>query len=162
MAKSAALSATLYTDDGDSRRAPRRDIRQASTLRDPSLRPLDVLVHDLSVSGLRLTCPVPLELGSIVRIGLPAIGPAKARIVRRDGNDYGCDFVQPISESAVAGAFRGDPVVPIGTVPLPTGEEAFPEPQVERWPGALRVGFIFGASSLLWLAIVGPWLIWAA
>ena len=158
-----ALAATLYTEPGDPRRkSARRKVRRESTLRDPTLRPVDVLVHDLSIDGLRLISDADLPLDSFVWIGLPGVGRVESRIVRRNGTEYGCAFLHPIGEAALAEAFRGDEVVAIPTVPVPVPvptPRGAVEPPVERWHPALRLVFIVGASSLLWAAIVGPFLI---
>ena len=154
-----ALAATLYTDaDDPRRRSARREVHRESTLRDPALRPLDVLVHDLSADGLRFVGEVDLLVSTLVWIGVPGVGRVESRIVRRDGSEYGCRFLHPLGAAALAAAFGGDEVVMMPTVPLPTSSDVV-EQHVERWHPALRMGFIVAASSVLWAAILRPFLI---
>lgn len=147
------LPAILVTSDKDDRRsAERQPINQPSTLRDEHSRACDVYVRDLSETGFGVATDLRLEIGSTVTIGLPGHGRATARVVRQVPGGYGCEFTEALGRAAILQTFRGGTVMQITsstpvTVPLP-------EPEVERYPGAVRVGVIVGTTALLWIAIM--------
>ena len=99
------------TDSPDTRRATRRSADGPSTLRGSGSGPHDSWVHDVSQTGMRIECLAELAIGEEVRVGLSGAGATLARIVWRKGNQYGCDFIEPLGEDAAATAFNASPVV---------------------------------------------------
>lgn len=94
------------------RRAARRQADQPSTLRGTgSSGPLDSWVHDVSGTGMRIECRAELEIGEEITIGLAGAGATRAHVVWKRGNEYGCQFDEPLSDADAAHAFQGSPVV---------------------------------------------------
>src|SRR5690242_6901892 len=77
-----------------------------------------VLIHNLSENGLLIETLAPLELGETIEVELPEAGATPARIVRKDGDHYGCRFVAPISKGSVSAALLRSPVA--GRVEAPS------------------------------------------
>nr|WP_166180495.1 helix-turn-helix transcriptional regulator [Altererythrobacter segetis] len=70
----------------------------------------DVLIRNLSTTGMLLEAAVGLVVGQKLVIDLPQIGHAAAGIVWADDNLFGCSFARPLSEAAVSAALlRSDP-----------------------------------------------------
>ncbi|WP_341207076.1 PilZ domain-containing protein [uncultured Sphingomonas sp.] len=147
------IPAILLPSDSDDRRsAERQTINQPSTLRDERAQANDVYVRDLSETGFSVATDSRLELGSEVTIGLPGRGRASARVVRQVPGGYGCEFNEPLGRAEVMQAFRG------GTVIHMTSESPImpplAEPEIQRFPGAVRLGVIVGGSMVLWAGVV--------
>lgn len=68
-----------------------------------------VLIHNLSQNGLLIETLAPLKLGETIEVELPEAGATAARIVRRDGDHYGCRFIEPISKGSVSAAMLRSP-----------------------------------------------------
>ncbi|MDO6416924.1 PilZ domain-containing protein [Sphingomonas sp. BIUV-7] len=92
-------------------RAERRNADQPSTLRGQGSAPQDSWVHDVSSTGMRIECRADLAVGDEVTVGLAGAGATRARIVWRSGNEYGCQFDEPLTSEVAAQAFHGAPVV---------------------------------------------------
>ena len=143
------LPAILLPSESDDRRsAERQAINQPSTLRDERARAADVYVRDLSETGFSVATDSRLEIGSVVTIGLPGRGRAEARVVRQVAGGYGCEFVEALGRAEVMQTFRGGTVIHMSTSASVT--PALPEPEIKRYPGAVRLGVIVGGSALLW------------
>jgi hypothetical protein len=114
------LVAQLRTerDEADQRRSIRRTINlqvgsqylQAEAL---------VLIHNLSQNGLLIETLAPLKLGETIAVELPEAGATAAQIVRRDGDHYGCRFLEPISNGSVSAARLRSPAASKGKDPSP-------------------------------------------
>lgn len=63
-----------------------------------------VLIHDLSETGLMFETSARLAIGEIVSVDLPYIGKSEARIVRKEGDTLGCEFLVPVSRKTVSAA----------------------------------------------------------
>ncbi|MEH3102535.1 MAG: PilZ domain-containing protein [Sphingomonas phyllosphaerae] len=146
------IPAILLPSDSDDRRsAERQPINQPSTLRDAREEATDVYVRDLSETGFSVATDSRLEIGSLVTIGLPGRGRASARVVRQVPGGYGCEFVEALGRAEVMQTFRGGTVIQLtSSAPI---SHPLPEPQITRYPGAVRLGVIVGGSALLWAAI---------
>lgn len=64
----------------------------------------DILVHDISVTGLLLESPVPLMVEERIAVDLPHAGATWARVVWTSGRLYGCQFHSPISAATLSAA----------------------------------------------------------
>src|SRR5690242_12710020 len=78
-----------------------------------------VLIHNLSENGLLIETLAPLELGETIEVELPEAGATPARIVRKDGDHYGCRFASPISKGSVSAALLRSPVAGRAPDPAP-------------------------------------------
>ena len=95
----------------EARRAERRRADAPSTLRASASGPVDSFVHDISQTGAKISCDAELLIGDFVSIGLTGVGAVNAIVVWRRGQDYGLDFVMPLSHDDVRKAFADGSVV---------------------------------------------------
>jgi hypothetical protein len=149
-----ALVAKLYFESGagaasgpSGRAADRREVQAGATLRDEASLPIDAEIVDLSTSGCLIVANRDLPVPSIVTIALSGTGTFAARIVRRDGDRFGCAFVVPLPEEAVAAARAVDTVVPLAAAVLPAPAS---EPSIQRFPVRTRVLIIIGSALAAW------------
>lgn len=149
----------------DTRRASRRAARAPSTLRVDGVGPIDVMVHDISETGIRFATPTRLQVGDEVSIGLAGFGSTRARVAWARDDTFGCTFAAPIDAEAAAGAFTAGTVVRLGRSEAPPVGGARPvsiAAQVDalyarhrRWafPRDVRVigaAAVLAAAALLW------------
>jgi transcriptional regulator with XRE-family HTH domain len=62
----------------------------------------EILIHDLSTSGLLLETEVPMVIGETIEIVLPRTGPRQAEVVWTSGSFFGCRFPEPVPPAAVS------------------------------------------------------------
>ncbi|TGX53504.1 PilZ domain-containing protein [Sphingomonas gei] len=136
---------------GDRRAGDRRSVAEASTLRGPDDAPIDVIVGDLSASGFNIQCPKPLPIGAMVQLGLPGSGRFAARVVRSDGDTYGCEFTEYLSDVHVSDAFPTTNVAQLFVAP---SEWEWAEPKLGKWPRPVRASVAIGGTLALWAAIL--------
>lgn len=86
--------AILPTPEG--RRAERRIVNLAASLREPGASLNDIEVVNLSVTGFAAESDAALEIGAQVWLKLPGIEPTACRVVRIDGRTAGFEFVTPL------------------------------------------------------------------
>lgn len=104
----------------ETRRAKRRDTRSASTLRADGVVPIDVIVLDVSATGVRIVADVDLPIGCEVSIGLAGMGATRAFVVWKDRPMYGCSFEKTLPPEVEARAFSSSRPVPLGRQPAPS------------------------------------------
>jgi len=146
--------------DGAERRAfPRRTVDQASTVRGDDDLPVEAVLRDVSATGFSIRSDAPLAVGTRVRVGLPGVGQVKAKVRWATDSAYGCEFARLLLPTQLSAAFASDTVVDgrFPTILLPAHE--FAEPQIEKWPAAIRFGMMIGVSCALW---AGIWLAFRA
>jgi hypothetical protein len=76
--------------------------------------PVDVVVLDLSRSGVRILSDALLEVGQEISIGLAGAGSTRAYVTWSRGGEYGCAFERPIAPEEEARAFSRAPVKRLG------------------------------------------------
>lgn len=99
-----ALLAELRTDAPilDERSAARRTLRlEVSAGAEGSAK---ALIHNLSEKGLLIETSAELQVGEALQVDLPRIGKTTALIVWIRGRFAGCEFVYPVTTSAVSAA----------------------------------------------------------
>lgn len=64
----------------------------------------NVLVLDISTSGMLVQSDAPLEPGEEIEVQLPGTGARQARVAWSGGNFFGCSFDRPISSATVSAA----------------------------------------------------------
>ncbi|HEX8486533.1 PilZ domain-containing protein [Sphingomonas sp.] len=121
-----AVNARLYRD---LRGSPRYSVVMDSTLRDESLRPFDVVVEDLSATGVRVPAVADLDTGALITLGIRGIGMCNARVARVDDHGYGCEFLFPLSDDELAEALATVPAPPL---PLPLATPLLPQTVATR------------------------------
>src|SRR6476469_7995628 len=88
--------------EGDNRRyASRRALRLGATLTDSGV---EVIIRDLSPTGLLLESGQPLTTGETLLVDLPERGPTAASVVWSSGQYYGCAFEASIPAAVVSAA----------------------------------------------------------
>lgn len=149
-----AIVATLIqAPSGDRRGAKRRPIDRNSTIRElDGGEPHTVLVHNLSCDGLQLETSLELALGTELSIGLPGVGTRTVRVVRREGELYGCRFAAPVPPDLLSEAFAAASVVQISFARPQPG--SFPEPHVRKWHPAVRIGLMLGLGVAMWALLL--------
>ncbi|WP_404338498.1 PilZ domain-containing protein [Sphingomonas sp. MMS12-HWE2-04] len=139
---------------GDRRAGDRRPVAEPSTLRGPDDAPIDVTVGDLSVSGFNVVSETPLPMGAVVQLGLPGSGRFAARVVRQEGDRYGCEFFEYLSDAAVSGAFENANVAQLF---IAASDWHGAEPEIQKWPAAARVSIAVGGALAFWGGVL--WLL---
>lgn len=96
----------------EGRRHPRRALRLETTGAIPGGVEANVTVHNMSVAGLLIETQMQLEVGDVLAVGLPDVGPVGAEVVWESGHLYGCAFEQALGEAALAAAqLKGMPQI---------------------------------------------------
>ena len=140
----------LVADGAERRWEPRRSVVSDSTLRGPSGIAQTVTVFDLSASGFSFAADTNLTVGSQVRIGIPGVGRAKAKVCRIEGSQHGCEFQIALTRAQLGAAFLSDTVVHGSFATELVGAHRFAEPEVGIWSGPIRASLIIGLPTLLW------------
>jgi transcriptional regulator with XRE-family HTH domain len=89
---------------GGQRREPRRMLRLEAPGALASGEATNVLVHNVSATGLLLESQVSLVKGDRIEIELPHAGATWSKIIWSSGAFYGCQFDTPISAAALSAA----------------------------------------------------------
>ena len=105
----------------------------------------DVMVHDVSTTGCRLT-GLTMDVGTSFRLGLTGGGVAQGHVVHNAEEGYGCAFSPELSEADFARAF--DPRPALQTPPA--GRETMAEPAPDRWPAPVRLVTLIGSAVAAW------------
>lgn len=100
----------------NARTAERRSTDAPSTMRADNGAPVDVLVLDISRSGVRIVTDAPLQIGQEITIGLAGAGVTRAYVAWARGTEYGCAFERPMAPEDEARAFSHTPVQRLGIV----------------------------------------------
>jgi hypothetical protein len=108
---SIAVQAASPLDAANRRYTSRRALRLGAVLSD---RGIEVVIHDLSLTGLLIETPQPLCSGETLFVDLPERGPTAASVVWSSGNFHGCAFELSIPAATVSAALLKSPV---GAVP---------------------------------------------
>lgn len=101
----------------EARRAERRKANAASTLRAGDSSPHDVMVLDLSATGLRIATSADLAIGQEISIGLSGAGTTRAFVAWRRESEYGCAFASPLSPEDETRAFSNSRPIELGRAP---------------------------------------------
>lgn len=94
----------LRESRGDRRRTLRLSARVSS-----SDDWAQAMIGDMSETGLMFETSVDLAIGEIVSVDLPFIGRSDAKIVWKDGNSIGCEFLNPVSQNTISAALLQAP-----------------------------------------------------
>lgn len=111
--------AGIIETDADSeggRNARRWSVRLISEGTLPGGNEAEVMLHNISASGLLLDSPVALEKGAVINLTLPEAGPTDAEIVWRSGSLHGCRFSVPLPSSVLSAAQLGSAIAPASDI----------------------------------------------
>lgn len=64
----------------------------------------NVLIHNVSESGLLMESQAELKIGEKIDIEMPHAGVTRAKIIWNSGNLYGCQFDVPVSSATLSAA----------------------------------------------------------
>lgn len=137
MTISAQLEPRLHLENR--RYAPRRSLRIGSALDGFDE---EVVIHDLSTTGLLLETSGDLTDGERLLVDLPERGPTPATVMWSKGRFFGCRFDDGISAYAVSAALlKSSPASAVGDGPA-----------VERPRRVPRAALLFALFAVLLLA----------
>lgn len=101
------MAVAAHLDETPQPGAHARDVRRElrlETAGETSAGVLNVMVHNVSTTGLLIESGLTLTDGEAIDIDLPLAGRTRAHVVWASGNLYGCRFDVPISHSALSAA----------------------------------------------------------
>lgn len=109
-----------------------------------------VLIHNLSATGLLIEVPLDLEVGDEFEVDLPRSMTARAQIVWRTDDYFGCEFAKPLSAAAVSAALLRS---------LPQGRGQDDDPLADRaaltvWSPRIKALAIGTLAAACWVPIV--------
>ena len=127
---STAVQTALPLESDNRRYASRRALRLGATLTD---RGVEVLIHDLSPTGLLIETGQPLTKGETLFVDLPERGPTAASVAWSSGRFYGCAFELSIPAAAVSAALLRSPAL------KPAGESGLDITQLQALAAEVEV-----------------------
>lgn len=144
---------------GDLRKRSRRDLvlRVGASVRDTVAA--DVVIHNLSTTGLLMETDADLSQGEAFIVEVPHAGPVRATVVWAGERMFGCTFEQAITPAAVSAALLRAPIAA-----APSREEVASPPRHESLSGDLpphkKFWIVAGLALFAWAAIIaaGAWL----
>ena len=106
-----ALLAQLEPRDPDANRraATRRTLRLKTRGASPSGTAAEVVIHDLSLTGILIETSDGLTAGESFEVDVPEAGLRQAKVVWNSGHFYGCKFKRPIPPAALSSAILLSP-----------------------------------------------------
>jgi hypothetical protein len=145
-----AYRTTLHRTD---RRDDRHELGRVSTLRGEDGRPLDVLLDDISETGLRISQAPALVEGEGVVIGIAGVGTRSANVVWSTDGTAGCELHAPLSreELDITQRIRATVAEFPGTIAIAVPQEdvgAF-----RRLPFRTRMAVIAASMAGGWLIV---------
>ena len=91
-----------------------------STVRAKGAAPIDVIVIDVSATGVRIETTADLDVGQEISIGLAGAGTTRAFVAWKRAGHYGCQFEMALEPEGAAQAFSRAQVIHLGAAPVPT------------------------------------------
>ena len=88
----------------ESRRTLRLDVSATTSTRDTM-----VVIHNLSRTGLQIETDTDFAIDEIFLLVLPELGATPARVRWNEGRRFGCEFLSPVTSSAVSAALLRAP-----------------------------------------------------
>ena len=142
------------------RAARRRTLRLTVSGATPAGGSAQVLVHDISVSGLLLETSADLLVGETIEVDVPEGGPTSAIVMWNSGRFFGCQFQGRISPASVSAAVLQSPfetragnAAPLSTYqPAPIDEGL--SPTLKAW---ILVGLVVATWGVVFA--VTEWLL---
>jgi hypothetical protein len=98
----------------EGRAAERRTAMAPSTMRTNDAAPVDVMVIDVSATGVRISTAADLDVGQEISIGLGGAGSSRAFVAWKRDGQYGCRFDRPLEADGAARAFSATQIVHLG------------------------------------------------
>lgn len=98
----AMIARTIEEAGPEDRRWPRQDVILRGSIRVLGTRGSEILVHNVSKTGLMGETELLLPAGVFVEISLPGFEPAKARVVWSERGRIGVKFLAALAEPPIA------------------------------------------------------------
>ena len=126
----------------------------------------EVMVHDISITGLLVETHAELTCGEELDVGLPQTGRTRAKVIWSSGQFFGCQFNHPISSAALSAAMlRSRPIEAQPPDDTRRTNVVYPEPDRADSSNRPQLSFgvkmrvILGLSIACWAVIGG--IVWA-
>ncbi len=107
------MSLLAHLEPSDStasrRSAARRTLRLQALGATASQPDAQVVIHDLSLTGLLIETSAGLAAGERIDVEIPEAGPTEAKVVWNSGRFYGCKLRRPIPPAALSSAILRSP-----------------------------------------------------
>ena len=84
------------------RGAERAQVKANARFREAGFNPYDAELFDLSSTGFRMNTYARPAIGKHIWVSLPGLQQLECVVRRADGNEYGCEFVNPLHPSVAA------------------------------------------------------------
>lgn len=150
-----AILAELHPQRRTSERrvALRRTLQLTVRGETPAGDSAQVLIHDISVTGLLLETSADLLIGETIEVDVPEGGPTSAIVMWNSGRFFGCQFHGRISPAAVSAAVLRSPFeTTSGDLAAATDEisERQLSPTAKAW---ILIGLVALTWGLIYLLI---------
>ena len=93
---------TIPSAGANARRAQRASVDGRARFREAGQNPFDAELFDLSSSGFRMFTFSRQTVGKRIWVSLPGLQPREAIVRRAEGDNYGCEFVEPLHPSVAS------------------------------------------------------------
>jgi len=103
------MGVLLEPGEIENRLADRRTINLELPATRTSHDGANVIIRDLSTTGFRIETSIEFQIGETFGIELPEAGLTEACIIWRDGRNFGCQLLAPISRPAISAALLRAP-----------------------------------------------------
>lgn len=118
----------------------------------------EVIIHDLSWTGILIETTARLKSSEQLQVELPEVGAKVATVIWSSGNFFGCQFKETIPKRAISAALLKNPVELPVVQPAPTfakSDDSETERAVsDRASLTVRLRVILGTSLVLWALIL--------
>ncbi|ODP36141.1 PilZ domain-containing protein [Sphingomonas turrisvirgatae] len=161
----AAISGQLDAPiEGASRRSGGRRTLHLRAQETAALGGAEVLVLDISTTGLLLQTHGAIAIDETIELELPGATPVGATVKWSNGQFYGCEFVEPVSNAFVSAALLRSPPQPAAPISMPEAPVSMPDAEIsdpvtdlQATTGKLsmrvRLAVIAGLAVLSWAAV---------
>lgn len=118
----------------------------------------EVIIHDLSWTGILIETTARLKSSEQLQVDLPEVGATIATVIWSSGNFFGCQFRQAIPKRALSAALLKNPIELASAQPAPTfvrnDRSETQEAISDKASLTVRLRVILGASLVLWALIL--------
>jgi hypothetical protein len=117
-----------------------------------------VLIHDMSVSGLLIQTEATIDVGTMLDIHLPEVGPQSATIVWNRDQFFGCEFQSPLSKAGLSAAILKSYAGQEDRPGAEAIEGAYPA-ETGKLPRNSRLAIIIALAIASWAAVVAMYVL---
>lgn len=120
-----------------------------------------VLIHDMSVSGLLIQTEASMDVGTMLDIQLPEVGPQSATVVWNRDQFFGCEFHEPLSQAGLSATFLKSSAgleARAGTDFIQT-EADYADLESDKLPLRTRLTVIIALALAAWAAGIAVYLL---